>query len=240
MRRFSILPAALLLVLHGLWSSASLAEAAPAYDEANIHRQLSQLGLQVDSMSPSPVDGLVQVFTNRGLFFVSNDGNFFFEGNVFDIQNRQLVNEQQMRPFRQRQLAQYSDYIEYKAKDEQHVVTVFTDPSCGYCRRLHQEIADYNKAGITVRYLAFPRGGLGSDTAKELEAIWCSRDKNSAMDRAKAGRSVSSIECRNPVANHYQVGQAFGVTGTPAIVLPSGQMIPGYQPVANLVQQLTN
>lgn len=235
MRRFSILLATL-----GLWSGSVLASNALAYDEANINQQLSQLGLQVDSMSPSPVDGLVQVFTNRGLFFVSNDGNFFFEGNVFDIQNRQLVNEQQMRPFRQQQLGQHSDFIEYKAKDERHVVTVFTDPSCGYCRRLHQEIADYNKAGITVRYLAFPRGGLGSETSKELEAIWCARDKNSAMDSAKAGRSVSAMECRNPVANHYQVGQAFGVTGTPAIVLPSGQMIPGYQPVAALVQQLNN
>lgn len=235
MLRLTTLMAAL-----GLWAGSALAESTTAFDEANINRQLGQLGLQVDSMTASPVTGLVQVFTNRGLFFVSNDGNFFFEGNLFDIQNRELVNEQQMRPFRQQQLDKHTDYIEYKAKDERHVVTVFTDPSCGYCRRLHQEIADYNKAGITVRYLAFPRGGLASDTGKDLEAIWCSRDKNSAMDNAKAGRSVNAIECRNPVASHYQLGQAFGVTGTPAIVLPSGQMIPGYQPVAALVQQLTN
>lgn len=235
MRRFSILLAAL-----GLWSGSVLASSVPAYDEANINQQLSQLGLQVDSMAPSPVAGLVQVFTNRGLFFVSNDGNFFFEGNLFDIQNRELVNEQLIRPMRQQKLAELTDYIEFKAPNERYVVTIFTDPSCGFCRRLHQEMTEYYKAGITVRYLAFPRGGMNSDTGKDLEAIWCSRDKNSAMDRAKAGRSVSAVECRNPVAQHYQLGQAFGVTGTPAIVLPSGQMIPGYQPAEALAQQLAN
>lgn len=223
-----------------LTATVMQAETAPAYDEAVITQQMTQLGLQVNSMSASPVEGLVQVFTNRGLFFMSNDGGYFFEGNVFDIQNRQLVNEQQMRPFRQQQLQQHSDYIEYKADDEKHVVTVFTDPSCGYCRRLHNDMKDYNNKGITVRYLAFPRGGLQSETNNELEAVWCSRDKNSSMDRAKAGRSVTSIECRNPVANHYALGQAFGVTGTPAIVLPNGQLIPGYQPADALVQQLNN
>ncbi|MDP4536076.1 bifunctional protein-disulfide isomerase/oxidoreductase DsbC [Alkalimonas collagenimarina] len=216
------------------------AETASDFDEAVITQQLTQLGLQVNSVSASPVKGLAQVFTNRGLFFISNDGAYFFEGSVFDIQNRQLVNEQQMRPFRQQELELHKDYIEYKAKDEQHVVTIFTDPSCGYCRRLHNDMKDYNNAGITVRYLAFPRGGLQSETNDELEAIWCARDKNSSMDRAKAGRSVSSIDCRNPVANHYALGQSFGVTGTPAIVLPSGQLIPGYQPANALLQQLNN
>lgn len=216
------------------------AETAPDFDEAVITQQMTQLGLQVNSVSASPVAGLAQVFTNRGLFFISNDGAYFFEGSLFDIQNRQLVNEQQMRPFRQQELELHKDYIEYKAKDEQHVVTIFTDPSCGYCRRLHNDMKDYNNAGITVRYLAFPRGGLQSETNDELEAIWCARDKNSSMDRAKAGRSVSSIDCRNPVANHYALGQSFGVTGTPAIVLPSGQLIPGYQPANALLQQLNN
>ncbi|MCH8538067.1 MAG: bifunctional protein-disulfide isomerase/oxidoreductase DsbC [Alkalimonas sp.] len=229
-----------LLAVFAFTAAVIQAETAPAYDEAAITEQLTQLGLQVNNVSASPVTGLAQVFTNRGLFFVSNDGAYFFEGNVFDIQNRQLVNEQQMRPFRQQQLQQHNDFIEYKAKDEKHVVTVFTDPSCGYCRRLHNDMKDYNKAGITVRYLAFPRGGLQSETNDELEAIWCSRDKNSSMDRAKAGRSVSAVACRNPVANHYNLGQAFGVTGTPAIVLPNGQLIPGYQPADALAQQLNN
>lgn len=236
----TMLRLSMLVFAFGLAATQLAAETATAYDEAAIQRQLTQLGLKVESVGPSPVEGLAQVFTNRGLFFVSNDGNFFFEGNLFDIQNRELVNEQLIRPMRQQKLAELTDYIEFKAPNERYVVSIFTDPSCGFCRRLHQEMADYHKAGITVRYLAFPRGGMNSDTGKELEAIWCSRDKNSAMDRAKAGRSVSAVECRNPVEPHYQLGQAFGVTGTPAIVLPSGQMIPGYQPAEALAQQLAN
>ena len=50
--------------------------------------------------------------------------------------------------------------IVYKAPNEKHSITVFTDISCGYCRKLHRELNDLLDAGITVKYLAFPRGGL--------------------------------------------------------------------------------
>ena len=58
--------------------------------------------------------------------------------------------------------------ITYKAENEKYVVNVFTDITCGYCRKMHAEMADYNARGITFRYLAYPRSGIiGKNIALE-------------------------------------------------------------------------
>ena len=237
------LSGALTLGVFGLSISLSAGVLAQQKSEApelsDISKSLAPLGLQVNAAANSPVPGLLQVFTQRGLFFTSADGRFFIEGNIFDLQQSELVNDVQMRSYVNQQMPTLTDsYIEYKAENEQYVVYAFTDPTCGYCQKLHSEMKDYNKAGITVRYLAFPRGGLNSKTALEMQHLWCSRNQQKAMDLAKAGKRNPPAMCENPVKRHYELGQSFGINGTPALVLASGRIIPGYQPAAGLLKQL--
>jgi thiol:disulfide interchange protein DsbC len=208
-------------------------------DYQQVRQQFSQLNLKVNAVAEAPLEGLLQVFTDKGLFFTSKDGQYFIEGNIYDLTNKVLINDEQMRPYIQRQLAASKDgVIEFKAQDEKFVINVFTDPSCGYCRKLHNEMKDYNAAGITVRYLAFPRGGLSSETYLQMQHIWCSKDSRSAMSTAKEGKDVTPAMCSNPVKAQYEMGQSFGISGTPAIILPSGRLIPGYQPAKALLAQL--
>lgn len=223
----------------GFIASAQAQLKAPEAEYEQIKQQFGQLNLTVNAVSDAPLEGLLQVFTNRGLFFTSKDGQYFIEGNIYDLKNRVLVNDEQMRPYIQKQLAaSKDDTIEYKAKNEKYVINVFTDPTCGYCRKLHQEMQQYNDAGITVRYLAFPRNGLGSDTYLEMQHIWCSKDTQTALTAAKNGKDIAAAMCKNPVKAQYELGQSFGISGTPAIILPSGRLIPGYQPVKALLEQL--
>ncbi len=107
---------------------------------------------------------------------------------------------------------------------------MFTDITCGYCHKLHEQMADYNALGITVRYLAFPRQGLDSDAEKEMKAIWCAKDKNKAFDDVMAGKSAAPASCDVDIADHYALGVQLGVSGTPAVVLSNGTLVPGYQP----------
>jgi thiol:disulfide interchange protein DsbC len=223
----------------GLIASAHAQLKASDADYAKVRQQFGQLNLTVNAVAESPMDGLLQVFTNKGLFFTSKDGQYFIEGNIYDLTNKVLVNDEQMRPYIQQQVeAQKSGVIEYRAADEKYVINVFTDPTCGYCRKLHNEMKDYNKAGITVRYMAFPRGGMGSETYLQMQHIWCSKDSRGAMDNAKNGDNVKPAMCTNPVKAQYELGQSFGISGTPAIILPSGRLIPGYQPAKALLAQL--
>ncbi len=223
----------------GFTGSVMAQQSSEAPDLADISQSLAPLGLQVNSVANSPMPGLLQVFTQRGLFFTSSDGRFFIEGNVYDLQQAELVNDVQMRGYISQQLPTLAGtYIEYKAKDEKHVVYAFTDPTCGYCQKLHNEMKDYNNAGITIRYLAFPRGGLTSKTALEMQHLWCARNQQKAMDLAKDNKRNPAAMCENPVKKHYELGQSFGINGTPALILASGRIIPGYQPAAGLLQQL--
>ncbi len=116
---------------------------------------------------------------------------------------------------------------------------MFTDIDCGYCRKLHREIADYNDKGIRVRYLFFPRSGPATASWFKAEEVWCAEDRNSALTTAKAGGMVESDDCgATPVPQHYELGRTFGIQGTPAIIADTGELIPGYVSAAELSRYL--
>ena len=130
------------------------------------------------------------------------------------------------------------DMLVYKAKNEKHVITVFTDVDCGYCRKLHNQMSEYNDLGITVRYLAYPRAGIPSANADEMQAVWCAKDPLQAMTDAKAGKNIKAASCDIDISKQYRLGMSFGINGTPAMILEDGTMIPGYQPPENLLQTI--
>ena len=205
-----------------------------------IVEKFQALGLTVKDIKPSPIPGLKELITDKGVMYANETGQFLIQGTLIDLDNRVNLTEQALSGVRKDGVAEYSDsMIVYKAPEEKHQITVFTDITCGYCRKLHREIEDYLDAGITVRYLAFPRGGMRSEGYNDLMNVWCASDKLKAMTDAKAGEKVAKTEnCSAPVGEHYQLGQSFGINGTPAIILEDGTLIPGYQPAAALKAQL--
>ncbi|CAG18990.1 bifunctional protein-disulfide isomerase/oxidoreductase DsbC [Photobacterium profundum] len=217
--------------------------AAAKPDEAAIKTKLGALGLAPSSISPSPISGMNEAVTERGVVYVSDDGNYFIAGHLYQNTGAEPVNltEQKMAKINKDKLQGMEDeMIIYPAKDEKYVVTVFTDTTCGYCRKLHGEMQAYNDAGITIRYLAFPRGGERSGNFGQMSAIWGAKDKAKAMNDAKSGMfDDSGIKLREDlVRKHYELGVAMGVSGTPALILEDGTMLPGYQPAPMLRKML--
>ena len=204
----------------------------------NITVKMTGMNLDVSSVKESPIKNLFEVVTQRGVFYVSSDAKYLIQGDMYDLNNNmQNLTEKAMLALRMQKLKAFeSEMIVYKAENEKHVITVFTDTSCGYCKKLHSEMADYNRLGITVRYLAFPRQGVNSATSRTMQSIWCADDRNIAMDNSKNGKGVTPKTCKNTVKEQYELGQFFGVTGTPAIVLEDGTLKPGYLPAQNLLK----
>ena len=164
------------LVASAIIATSLVSLVANAADETAIREKLTtMLGLEVDSFADSPVKGLVQVSTNRGLFYVSENGEYLLQARVFNIdenmRNETEVALSSLRLDGVKEMA--SSAITFKAKEEKHVITVFTDITCGYCRKLHNEIGELNDSGITVRYLAFPRSGLNSENYEDMVSVWC-------------------------------------------------------------------
>lgn len=204
------------------------------------------LGFNVASIKASPMAGVVEVLTDQGLFYASADGNFLLHGKMYGLdENVNNLTEESLAQVRIDGMAKFSDaMIVYPAKNEKYVVTVFTDITCGYCRKMHEQIDDYNDKGITVRYLAYPRSGVKdrsgsySQGFKDLRSIWCHEDPSSALTKAKSGSNVAARICDKPIEEEFDFGRQVGVTGTPAIMLTDGMMVPGYQDPDKLLMLL--
>jgi thiol:disulfide interchange protein DsbC len=162
-------------------------------------------------------------------------------GDMIDIDADANLTENRRRAIRTRILDGVPDaeMVVYSPKDPKYTVTVFTDIDCGYCRRMHSQIAEYNRLGIRVRYLFYPRSGPNTDSWHKAEAVWCSANRNDALTRAKNGEEIKAPKCASDVvARDYELGHKLAVDGTPAIILQDGEMLPGYAPPSQLAKYL--
>ncbi|MCU7853821.1 MAG: DsbC family protein [Candidatus Thiodiazotropha sp. (ex Monitilora ramsayi)] len=229
------LAAVFLLVLTSVTIAAPTQQSA---DMEKVRQGMSKLlsGRQADSITPSPISGLYEVLVGPQLYYVSADGKYLFSGKLFDINSREDLTTPKVAKVKADAIEQMGEdnMVIFSPKEYQHTVTVFTDIDCGYCRKLHDEIDQYNDLGIRVRYLMFPRAGVGSPAYQKAVNVFCADDKNDAMTRAKAGKDVEEKQCENSVAAQYALGQKVGVTGTPAIFLADGELVPGYVPAAKM------
>lgn len=194
----------------------------------------------IDTIAESTLPGFYEVGLGGQMVYVSADGKYLVQGSVYDIANKVDLTEQKRNGVRKDALAKVpaEKRIIFAPKEVKHRVTVFTDIDCGYCRRLHQEMADYNARGIAVEYLFFPRAGVGSESFQKAVNVWCAANRNDAMTQAKSGKDVEKRECSNPVTDDYQLGQQIGITGTPAVITENGTLLPGYLPADQMLARL--
>ncbi len=197
-------------------------------------------GVKPDQIKPSPVAGVYEVGMGADTAYVSADGKFLFSGDLYEVETRTNLTEAGRSVARSKALAKLDerDMIVFGPAAAKYTITVFTDVDCGYCRKLHGEVEQLNKLGVRVRYLAYPRAGPGTDDWAKMEAVWCSKDRNAAITKAKQGQSVEAKCGATPVAKQYELGEEMGVRGTPAIFTAAGDYIGGYLPPQDMVRQL--
>ena len=202
--------------------------------------------ITIDRIDETPSEELIEVaITDGPVLYATRDGRFLLlNGDLLSVSETNVLNWTEQRRSKERiELignVDIDDMIVFSPSEPaKGYINVFTDITCGYCRKLHLEMDDLNRRGVEVRYLAFPRGGLESDGARQLATAWCSRNRESTLTSLKAGVELPVNECDgNPVAEHYALGNRLGVRGTPAIVTSDGQLIPGYRPAADIAAML--
>jgi thiol:disulfide interchange protein DsbC len=221
-----------------------LAEETPA-DAIKAKIQQARPDLAIASVKASPAAGLYAVELEAGpKLYATADGDFFVLGDLFAVTISGLVNlSNQERDLERKELMASVDRDEmiiFSPDGEVRAsVTVFTDVDCFYCQKLHQEVPALNKAGVEVRYLAYPRAGMGSESFRKIASAWCADDPQEAITQLKARKEIPENVCPgNPVADQFTLGQKVGVSGTPALVLESGELVPGYMPADALVKRI--
>jgi thiol:disulfide interchange protein DsbC len=221
------------------WAQAPSAAAAAGDVRAELAKKLP--GSRAEDFRLSPVPGIYEMARGADIVYVTADGKYAFGGDLYDVASDVNLSDRRRRDVRVQLLGEVPDSqaVIFSPKVPKYTVTVFTDVDCGYCRKMHSEIAKYNELGIRVRYLFFPRSGPNTESWAKAEAVWCSANRNEALTRAKRGDDIKAPKCANtPVARDYELGKDVGLRGTPAIVLANGDMLPGYMPPALLARRL--
>lgn len=191
-------------------------------------------------LSETPIEGVLQAQINNEIVYISADGEYLIEGTIIEVDTRTNITNQARATIRKGLLEDLdsSQQITFSPEKPSHELLVFTDIDCGYCRKLHAQIADYMAEGIAIHYLAFPRAGIGSHSFDKFVSVWCAEDQQDALTMAKLGTDPEPLQCDNPVTEQYELGRVIGVTGTPALVTVDGTLIPGYMPPAQLKKRL--
>jgi len=198
--------------------------------------------IPIQSVSVTPIPGILALELSGGTtFYGTSDGRYLFAGDLYELTADELVDVAEAGRAEKRHAIMAGvdpdGMIVFKANGKRKaVISVFTDVDCVYCQKLHLEVPQLNAMGIEVRYLGYPRAGIGSESYDRIVSAWCAGDPNEALTKVKAGEPIPAAKCDNEVAAHYGLGRELGVAGTPAIVLEDGRLLPGYMPAAALAK----
>ena len=215
-------------------------------DQAQIEKAITGINSMIEIKSVKPIDDtpFYEVTLKTGeRIYTDSTGSHFVAGDLYQVDIGSVKNLTDIgRRADLRELVSQideSELIIFSPKGEvKHRLLVFTDIDCGYCRRLHSEIEQLQENGVEVRYAAFPRAGVGSDSYKKYVSVFCAKDQNVSMTLAKAGKMPEPATCDNPVADQYKLGQKLGITGTPTLIFEDGEMQPGYAPWKELLKRM--
>lgn len=230
------------LALAALLASVSASAAAQAELEQLKERIAARLpAAALGELAPSPLTGLYELTLPGQVVYVSADGRYLVSGRMIDLETREDLTERVLARQRLSALDAVPEerMIVFDATAEpRHTITTFTDIDCPYCRKMHREMDQLNDSGIRVRYMLFPRAGVGSKSYEKAVSVWCADNRQDAITRAKAGQDPQPLECPNPVEEHMALAKRLGLTGTPMTITDTGEQINGYVPAASLLKRL--
>ena len=229
---------AVLVALAATISGSAIAETDYQAVEAKLRSVAPTAG--TIAISETPIEGLLQAQINNEILYVSSDGVYLLQGSMYEIETRTNMTEQAKSVFRKEIVNEidFTQAISFSPEKPEYELIVFTDIDCGYCRKLHNQVEEYMEEGIAIRYMAYPRAGIGSHSYDKFVSVWCAADQRSAMTLAKNGTDPEPAQCDNPISEQFDLGRAVGVSGTPALVTMDGTLIPGYMPPKTLKQRL--
>lgn len=197
--------------------------------------------LKIDSIEKIN-NSFFEILIGEQIFYLTSDLNYLLAGNIIDLGSGINLTQQKIENFRLSVLKTLDkkDTIIYQPKKIDHIITVFTDVSCPYCKKLHNEIPDLLNNNIEVRYVLFPRNGIDDDAYVDMASLWCSEDKKDLLETAFEGDFIKEEKCENPLAKNLELAYSLRVNGTPMIFTESGKVIPGYVPYKQILNTLNN
>ncbi len=199
----------------------------------------------IDDVEETDIEDVWQVQIGNRYIYLLDGGKYALTGDLINLEDGRNLTEQARRVGAITTLAAFrdEDLVIFAAVGESRAtLDIFTDTSCPFCQKLHQEIGELQAAGITVRYLPYPRGGSKGPGYATLKSVWCAEDPRQAMTDAKNEKTehLPPGDCARAaiVDRGYLAGNRVGIGGTPAMFTEDGEKLEGYRPHQELIPYL--
>ena len=184
---------------------------------------------KIDRVTKSDLPNFYEVIVGGQVVYVSADGKYLLQGNLYDVAAKKSLTEARLAGIRADALRGLSPdkMLTFAPANPKHKITVFTDVDCPYCKQFHKQIAAYNAAGISVNYVLFPLD-IHPGAEKKAQAVWCAADRNAAYTAAMSGQDPGTATCsNNPIAETKALSIAIGIDSTPTMLAADGTHVNG-------------
>lgn len=220
-------------------------EEATQIEIIEIRRKLALIDKNIEkfNIEKTPIDGYFKITNGNQKYYVDKDIKHMFLGDAVIFKDgkpivlNETLDQAQKRLFVQS--LNEDDGIIFEAQNEKDRLYVFTDITCPFCNKLHQDIQKINEKGITLVYLPYPRAGLDSNVEKALNKIWCKRTKEeyhigTVSKKAYISNAINEpadpSKCNKDFTKYYfNVANSMGIAGTPFIINKKGKVLGGYE-----------
>lgn len=234
MKKFPALGLSKLFALFLLiWLSS--AQAGENEIRQSLQSKLPNVG-KLEHIVKTPYAGLYEVIVNDRLLYTDEQGQYLFDGSVIDVKSRRNITEERSRLLFAIEFDKLPlDLAVKKVKGNgKRKMAQFTDPNCGYCKRLERELSKVDN--VTIYSFLYP---IFQGSGEIVRNVHCAKDPVKAWDDLMLnGIAPASASCKTPIDKVLALGKKLRVTGTPNLIFGDGTQVPGYLPAEELEKHL--
>lgn len=195
---------------------------------------------KVKSVSVTPVAGLYEVLVGNDIFYTDGSAKYLIQGEIIELASGKNITEQRhadLNKIKWSDLAP-ANAIKNVRGNGSRQLAVFSDPNCGYCKRLEKSLQQLDN--VTIYTYLIPI--LSADSAQKSKQIWCSSDPYKAyIDWMINGISPSGKgECSTPLDKNMAFAKTYGVTGTPTLFFTDGSRFPGAVQITDIEKKFSS
>lgn len=229
------------LLMASLLLNVTVASATEPLTKEDVVRALKDIQGEVIAVAPSEVLGLYQVtvkMQDRNIpVYLDSTGTYMISGNIIDLKQRRNLTEELFRQINPVDVSSIplNDALTLGDADAQQQIIVFTDPHCPYCSRLHKVLYEAIEAdsSLVFQIKLLP---LQQSSQRISQTILCNKSMEQ-LEQAFAGEALPEPTCQTDTLQQNQaLAQSLQINGTPALILPNGQIYAGYRPLEDLLK----
>jgi len=195
---------------------------------------------KVRSVSPSPVTGLYEVLVGNDVFYSDSSGKYLIQGEIIELATGKNITEQRQADINRIKWADLTtaNAIKTVRGNGSRQLAVFSDPNCGYCKRLDKSLQQLDN--VTIYTYLIPI--LSADSALKSKQIWCSSDPNKTyIDWMVNGLTPSGkSDCTTPLDKNLAFAKSYGITGTPTLFFTDGSRFPGAVQITDIEKKFSS